>query len=198
MAQGTAGRMAAAPRTGQAIALLDVSYIFKNHTRFKAMMADIQTDVERAGTQMKTERDTVKSLSEQLRDFRPGSANYKQLEEQVATRTSQLQVQLQLQRKEFLQREAKVYHTIYQEVQQEVEYYASSAGIAMVLRFNGDPVNQDKPDDVLRGINSQVVWSAKGLDITPVILERLNQRAGGSRATVGDQRSTRPGVPFNR
>ena len=193
----TAPMMGAQPRaTGGAIALLDVSLIFKNHGRFKAMMAEMENDVKRAEEQMKAERDTIRALSERLKEFRAGSPEYKQLEEQVAKRQSDLQVQVALQRKEFLQRESKIYHMVYMEVEQEVAYFAQQNGIAVVLRHSGDQVEGSDPNDVLRDINKQVVWSASGLDITQPILDRLNSRSVAPAVNPGP--ASRPGVPYQR
>ena len=173
---------------GQRIALLDISYIFKNHTRFKTMMEEMKADMERAQAAMNKEREAIQKLGEQLKGMPTGTAEYKQLQQHVATRTADLNVQAQLQRQEFLLRETKIYHTVYKEVQQVVDYYSKDNGIGLVLRFNGDPVDPDDPENVLRYINGDVIWFAQGMDITPVILQHLN-----GRALTTD---TREGVPY--
>jgi Skp family chaperone for outer membrane proteins len=190
----TAPMMSAQPRpTGNGIALLDVSSIFKNHGRFKAMMSEMEADVKRAEEQMKQERDTIRALSERLKEFRAGSPEYKQLEEQVAKRQSDLSVQVALQRKEFLQRESRIYHIVYQEIEQEVAYVAQQNGIAVVLRYSAEEADGSEPNAVLRDINKQVVWSAPGLDITQMILDRLNGRAMNPAVNPGP--ASRQGVP---
>jgi Skp family chaperone for outer membrane proteins len=175
---------------------LDVNAVFKEHGRFKAAMNDLEIKVKQAEQQVKQERDTIKNLSERLKDYRAGSPEYKQLEEELAKRQSDLSVQVALQRKEFLQQEAKIYHTVYQEIEQEVQYVAASNGIAVVLRYSGEPVDAEKPDDILRDINKSVVWYSDGLDITPIIKARLCQRpmAPGMNQTPPPQ--ARPGVPY--
>jgi len=177
------------------IALLDINYIFKNHTRFKAMMADMKAEVEQAEAQMKRQREEMQRLNEQLKELKPGTAEYKQLESHIVSGMADLNAQAQLQRKEFLLKESGIYYTVYREIQQVVNYYAASQGFTVVLKVNGEEVKEDKPDDVLRYINQDVVWAAQGLNITNVILEQLNQRAvSATRATV----PSRPGVPFPR
>lgn len=179
---------AQAPR-GPGIALLDISYIFKNHTRFKAQMEAMKADMERTQATMNKERDAIQQLGEQLKGMPTGTVEYKQLEQHVAKRSADLNVQAQLQRKEFLLRETKTYHTVYKEVQQVVDYYAKDNGIGLVLRFNGDPADSGDPEGVLRYINGDVIWYAQGMDITPVILQRLN-----GRALTTDSRE---GVPYS-
>ena len=77
-------------------------------------------------------------------------------------------------RKEFLEREAKVYYQTYLEVVDAVKYYAKRQNIGLVLRFNGEPVDPNRRDDVLREINKPVVVQDQ-IDITPDMLALLNR-----------------------
>ena len=211
LAAGLAGPAALAQQPGQArmapnygggrVALLDVSYIFREHLRFKSMMNDMKADVQAAEASMKKEVEAIQALTEQLReDFKPGTPQYKQMEEHVTHRRADMSVKVSLQRKEFLQNEAKIYHTVYQEIQQEVQYFASRNGISAVLRFSGEKADVEQPEEVLRDINKSVVWFGPGLDITADILRSLNSRAGNPAAATGTvpYPASRQGVPFKR
>jgi outer membrane protein len=160
------------------IAVLDVSYVFKNLPRFKAFMEQMQADVAAAETEVKKERDSLKQEFDALEQYRSGTPDYKERETQLTRRRAELATRIELQKRDFLQRESKIYNTVYEEMMQEVDYYAANNGVAMVLRFNGDPVDTQKPEDVLRRINQPIVWYPKDRDITPVILERLAARGG--------------------
>jgi len=183
--------------TGASIAVLDVSYVFKNLPRFKAFMSQMQTDVAAAEADVKKERDALKAEFEQLEQYRSGTPDYKERETQLTRRRAELATRIELQKRDFLQRESKIYNTIYEEMMQEVDYYAANNGIAMVLRFNGDPVDTQKPEDVLRRINQPIVWYPKDRDITPVILERLAARGGNGNAGQNPAANSqqRVGVP---
>jgi Skp family chaperone for outer membrane proteins len=85
-------------------------------------------------------------------------------------------------RKEFLEREAKVYYQTYLEVVDAVKYYAKRQNIGLVLRFNGEPVDPNRRDDVLREINKPVVVQDQ-IDITPDVLALLNRDQSGTQAT---------------
>lgn len=175
------------------IAVIDIAAIYKNHSRFNQMMNEIKTDMEAADTAMKKERDALKGMAESLDQFRAGTPDYKRLEEEIARRQANLATQVQLQKKDFLLREARVHYTVYQEVMQEVDYFSASHGIAMVFRFNSDPVDVEKPDDVLRYINRPIVWVPQGCNITAYVLDRLN------RAQLNNaQQPMRQGVPLQR
>ena len=69
-------------------------------------------------------------------------------------------------RKDFMEREAKVYYQTYLEVVDAVKYYAKRHNIGLVMRFNGEPVDPNRRDDVLREINKPVVMQDQ-IDITP-------------------------------
>jgi Skp family chaperone for outer membrane proteins len=194
VAQGPAVQPTAGPR----LALLDVSRVFKSHQRFKGMMEDMKADVERAEAQVKAQREAINKLAERLQEFRKGTPDYKQMEEELAKRQADLAVQVQLQKNEFLQREAKIYHNVYQELWQATDYFCKQNRIDMVLRFNGEAVDVDRPDSVLTFINKPVVWYDRGLDITDAVLQELNRTAINPGAANTRTVPARPGVPFNK
>ena len=181
LAQNAARSPVRPPSSGATIALLDISYIYKNHARFKAMMEDMKATVQQAEAQVKAEQGAMQLLLQQLKEFKKGTPRYNDIQEDIITRRSDLQVKVQLQKDKFLEEEAKIYHSIYQEVLQEVDYYAANNGIAIVLRFNGDKADIERPETVLRDINKPVIWYSENLDITRTIRDRLNRRSGGNR-----------------
>lgn len=188
---------AQSPRGG--VAIIDLSYIFKNHKRFDAMKDQLRTTVEAEEEKLKAERENIGKLAEQLKGFQPGTDNYKQLEEQLATRSAKLQADVNLRKKQFLEEEARMYFNVYREILAETKYFAQQQGYSLVLRFNGEEIDpsQVNPQEVLRGLNRAVVYSHPNIDITPHILRSLNQRAEGTPGTAGPGgQATRPGVPF--
>ena len=100
---------------GMRIALLDVTRIFKSHARFKSMMEEMKADVQRAENAVKVERDSIGKAAEDLQAlYRKGTPEYKNAEEALANRQAKLAVDVNRQKNEFLQREAKIYNTVYQ------------------------------------------------------------------------------------
>lgn len=192
-------RAAAPAQRPLGIALLDVNAIFKDHPGFKARMAQLEQTVKTAENQVKAQKDEIRQLAEQLKEMREGSPEYQQYERRLAERQANLQASIALQKKDFLQQEAKIYHSVYQEIEQEVSSFAQAYNIAVVLRYSGDPVDAEKPDEILRDINKSVVYSAQGLDITGQIRDRLKQRmpAGAAPAAYppAGPNAMRPGVP---
>lgn len=186
------------PAAGPRIALIDVNRIFKNHVRFEGMMNDMKAAVQEAETWVQGERKEINQRVERLQGYNKGTVEYKSLEEEIARRQADLEIKVRRQRSEFLQREAKIYYTVYQEIWQATDYFARQYKIDIVLRFNGEEVNPNLPDSVLTGINKPVVWYDRGLDITDAILAELNRTAANPGSA--DRRGAaapRPTVPFN-
>jgi Skp family chaperone for outer membrane proteins len=169
-AQNPAGANAAK----HGVAVVDISYIFKKHDRFRATMDSMKKEMETTESELKADRDKIAQMEEQRNAYNAGSAEYKAADEQLARNMAEFNLKMTKLRKEFLEREAKVYYQTYLEVSQAVGYYAQHHDIGLVIRFNGEPVDPNKREDVLREINKPVVFQNQ-VDITPDILALLNR-----------------------
>jgi len=173
---------AAKPQPGHHhVAVIDVTEIFENHVRFKAMTADMKGDVAQAAQRVKAEQEEIKEMAEGLKDLLAGTRDYLDLQEKVKKRAEELKTRVQLQRAEFLQREAGAYRTVYGEIVREVADYAAQSGIEVVLRAQSTPKEPKTPQQVLQEINRPVVWFADDCDITQIILDRLNKKGGAPK-----------------
>lgn len=179
---------AAAQGQGTSVVVIDISYIFKNHIRFKEAQDAMKKEVEGFEETIRLERDAITKMAEQLKSFQPDSPDYKRLEEQIAERTGKLQLETSRARKDFLTREAKLYFDTYQEVTNHVANFARQNNINLVLRFSSEPIEQEDRASVLQGINRAVVYQNQ-LNITPHVLRQVNGGAAPPAAT------TQQGVP---
>lgn len=184
LAVGFIGALTASPVGAQQqgrpvgpVAILDLTYIFKNHARFQAMTEAMRAEVDAAEKQLSAERDAMQNLAKNLEQYKRGTPEFKQIEEELIKRQNDLQLKVNLQKKTFLEQEAKIYYTIYQEVNDHVRYFADTNGISLVLRFNGDPIDRNDPQEVLKELNKSVIYYNRAIDITPIILEKLSQAA---------------------
>jgi outer membrane protein len=163
------------PRAATPIVVIDIAKIFKGHHRFNQQMADIKKDIEDFDAYVKNETGKLKSMGEALQQYRAGSLEYKDKEEQAARLTSDLQVKVGLKKKELLENEARVYFTVYRDLEQKVASFAQANQIMMVLRFNSDEMKEDDRNSVLQGVNRAVVYYNPGLDVTQHLLFELNK-----------------------
>jgi Skp family chaperone for outer membrane proteins len=155
-------------------------------------MEQMKKEMETIETELKADREKIAQQEQQRNTFNVGSAEYKKMDEDIARQMAEFNLKMGKLRKEFLEREAKVYYQTYLEVVDAVKYYAKRQSIGLVLRFNGEPVDPNRRDDVLREINKPVVVQDQ-IDITPDVLALLNrdQQSGQAGGQVGPQ-ATRP------
>jgi Skp family chaperone for outer membrane proteins len=141
----------------------------------------MRDEVMQAENGLKAERDRINGLMEQIKGFNVGTPEYKKLEAEIAKAQGDFNVTAQLQKKDFMDREALVYMQVYQEIEKAVEQFARQHRIAVVFRFDGEPTTgTGDRDQILRGITKPIVYLEPGIDITPDVLKMLN---GSSVAT---------------
>jgi Skp family chaperone for outer membrane proteins len=166
------------------VAVVDISYVFKKHDRFRASMDSMKQEMEAIESELKADRDKIANNEKQRDAYNVGAPEYKQLDEEVARMMAEFNLKMTRLRKDFLEREAKIYYQTYLEISDAVGYYAKRHDIGLVIRFNGEPVDPNRREEVLREINKPVVFQNQ-VDITPDILALLNR----------SQQTASPGVP---
>ncbi len=158
------------------VAVIDIGFILERYSRVKMEQDSFKRDMERVDAALKKENDDITKASEKLKGYKPGSPEFKKLEEELTQRSSDLKVKIQLQQKEFTEREARVLLKAYQEIQAAVKVFAERNGISLVLQYSGAPVDQNNPRSVQAEVMKMVIYQ-NGLDISPIILDELNRRA---------------------
>lgn len=180
------------------VAVVDISYIFKHHERFKTTMDSMKKEMDGIEAELKADRAKIAQQEQQRNTFKQGTAEYKNLDEDIARQMAEFNLKMGRLRKDFLEREAKVYYQTYIEVVNAVTYYAQRQNIGLVLRFNGDPVDPNRREDVLREINKPVVVQDK-IDITGDVLVLLNRDPqNGSQAGQPGPTARKPGAPASQ
>jgi Skp family chaperone for outer membrane proteins len=169
------------------VAVVDISFIFKNHARFKAAMENMKKEMENIEAQLKGKRDEIAKIEEKRNTYTTGSNEYKQVDDQLTRAMADFNVEMTRIRKDFLDREAKEYYKTYLEIVDAVGLYATQRNIGLVIRYNGDPVDPNRREDVLREINKPVVFQNR-IDITGEVLRALNR-------DIGMQQTGAPGAP---
>jgi Skp family chaperone for outer membrane proteins len=196
----TAHRAAAQPR-GPApairspIAIIDLAYIFENHTRFKQMNDDLRRDVEAAEAELKSNKAQLQKMVDNLDQYNRTSQEYRTLEEDITKRQAELQVQVGKQKRDFYEQEAKIYYSTYKEVMDQVRYYAEKNNILLVMRFQGDPYNENDPQGLQKELNKPILYHNIAIDITPFILEAVNPPRPNGRQPA-PQVGIKPGRPM--
>jgi Skp family chaperone for outer membrane proteins len=177
------------------IAVVDISFIFKNYPGFTSQIETLKTEMEGADGKLKADRDRLVQMEEQRNTLKPGSPEFKQLDEQLAHLKAEFSIKQGTVRRDFLEREAKVYYQTYMDVSTAVKSYATQHQIGMVLRFNGDAIDPSQREDVMRAIMQPIVHQ-NNIDITPDVLLLLGVdiRNGAGAARAATPTARRPGT----
>ncbi len=176
---------------GVNVVVIDITKTFKEHNRFNAALEVMKKDVEAFEAYVRRQREAVQTMTEELKGLNAGSPDYKALEAKIAKIMSDLQVEISLKRKDFMEREAKLYFNTYTEVTNEVAKFAEQYRINLVLRYNSEKPNADDRASIMQAVNADVVYQYKR-DITDTIIKKVNE---GIVPEVGDTRGNNSQIP---
>jgi Skp family chaperone for outer membrane proteins len=151
------------------VAVVDVSYIFKSYPKFTQQINVLKEEMKTADADLKTIVDRLTAKEQQRDTLKPGSPEFKQLDEELAREKADFSIKQGTVRRDFLEREARVYYSTYMEVANAIKFVAQQNNIGMVLRFNGDPIDPQQREDVMRAIMQPIVHQ-NSIDITPDVL----------------------------
>ncbi len=169
---GSASAQDSAPHR---VAVVDVGYIFKNHEGIKAQVATIEAELKAYDAELKTKREQLKTMAAKLKSLNPGTPEYAQLEEQLASMDSKLRLDMARKRKELADAEARIYFDNYQHITAGVKFLASHYKINLVLRYNSEEMDQEQGESVIRGVMKNIVYHDSSLDMTPGVMQYLNK-----------------------
>ena len=165
-----------AARAGGHVAVIDIGYIFRNHEGFKNALDGIKAEYENYEKQVREQQQSMTAKAEQLKALPAGSPEYRALEEELAGLSTRMRLDLGRKQKERVDKEARVYFNAYREIELMVQRFADRYGIDLVIRYNSEEMDVNKPESVLQGINKFIVFN-RGLDISNHILNELKTQS---------------------
>lgn len=180
------------------VAVIDIKYILENHARFKKSMNSLKERFDKAGEELKAERMRIGEMEMKLRELKPSTPDYNQLDEEINRAKAEWTLNANKQKKEIRKSESQILWNVYYEVKTETKRYCEENGIGLVIQFNGEPIDGKQPQEVVRGVSRPIVYNDPGMDITPHILASLNQPVD-ARGAAGPLSGRQPiGVPPQR
>jgi Skp family chaperone for outer membrane proteins len=185
-AQAPAGQQPGPPSAGVLVAVVDIEYVFKQHTGLQQQKERFLAEVQAFEAQHTERRKQLIKKTERLRTYTSGSPEYRQLEAEIARDQSDLQCEFQLKRKEFVTREAKAIYDAYNDVVAAVAVVANRYNIGLVLRFDRESIDPLNRNSVLRGVSRSVVYQ-NSLDISQLVADQV-LAAGKMSRPPGPQR----------
>ena len=162
-----------APRpAGTNVAVLDISLVFEHFPGFQEQMTKLKGEVDQFEGFLKDEQKKLVEMRDKLSNYEAGSKQYKDTEEELARANTDLRLKMEQQRREFLEREARIYFDGYAEVYNVVSTLAERNDIKLVLRFSSDSMKADDRNSVLQSVNRPVIYQ-QNLNITNLVIKAL-------------------------
>lgn len=179
------GTAAPAAKVPHQVGLIDMAYVFKNYSKFDALRADLKTEIEDGEAKMKAMVEEIQQIQATMKTFAEGSDKFTNAEKQLAGKSAEAEAFRRAMQRDFLKKESQIYHTVYMEVSDAVRRYAEHFQYTLVIRFTRDDLNTDNPQELIQGMNRQVVYHRGEDDITLSVVEFLNrnyEKASGGAA----------------
>ncbi len=186
----TAQRPAAAQ--GTRMAVVDIDRIFREHPRLAQQREEFRRESESFQAFLQQEKNRMQKMSEQLKQFKPGTEAFRNLEKELASTEANLRVQMQLKTKEMGAREAKIVYQTYTEVVAIVARFCERNSISMVVRYSSRPIDPEDPRSIQAGLTRNLIYQ-RDLDITNHILAEIKQGIPPTGTM-----SSRPQIPQRR
>lgn len=160
------------------VGLLDLARVFANHDEFKKLSEKLRAEVEKAETELKRKKAELQVAVDHLAGLEKGSPEYIKQEQEITRVQAQIQVDVNVQKRDFFEEEAKMYLVVYQQIMVEVGKLSRARGINLVMRFNGDPINPNDPQGIQKELNKAILYH-DGIDITDDVLRAVNAKPAG-------------------
>jgi len=169
-AQGQASGASKSP-----VAVLDVQAVFDQLDERTQIQANLQTQKEELRQEAEDRRQQVNQLQQDLSILQPGSDQYKQKQRQAQLKAIELKAWMEFQNRRVESENALQLERLYRDVVQAAGRVAEENGFELVLLREEVDFENLKPKQVGAKIyNRKVVWAKSGLDISDLVIQRMN------------------------
>ncbi len=158
------------------VAVVNLTKVFESHPTLKTQLESVQQQLKGVERDFDTKQKELSNRGKALSDLSPTSDEYKRLESELVRQVADLQVQARQAKKDFLQREALQYYSVYNEITAAVHEVAQRHNIGLVLRFDDATIDPSSPQSVAQGMSRSVVVQ-RNLDITHLVVNQLQLAA---------------------
>jgi outer membrane protein len=183
------GKKEDAPSIPHKVGLIDMAFVFKNYKKFETLREDLKVEIAESEEKAKGMQKETAELQQQMKSFQEGSVEYTKVEKQLVQKAADFENFRRQMSREFLKKESQIYLQVYNEVSKTVEKYAVHYKYTLIMRFNREDLDTENPQQLLQGMNRQVVYYRGDDDITTPVLEALNKKFK-TNAEAGDKPSS--------
>jgi Skp family chaperone for outer membrane proteins len=156
------------------VAVIDLPFLLQNHGRFKAENEDLKRRIQAAEEMVKQDQKAIEQQAGVMQTFQRNTPDYKAAEETLAKMNADLQLKVQIQKRNFAEERTKSLAKVQDELANYVYSYATQHGILVVMNYNGEEVDASNPQSVMGALYNPVLYKHPASDITQQILQMIN------------------------
>ena len=188
---------AAATNIPHKVGLIDMAYVFKNYKKFESLREDLKVEISDSEEKAKEMQKGIVELQQKMKGLVEGAPEYSKYEQQAVKQAAEFENFRRQMSREFLKKESQIYLQVYNEVSKMVEKYATHFNYTLIIRFNREDLDTENPQQLLQGMNRQVVYYRPNEDITTPVLESLNKKFSPEKKDVPQEAKGPRGTPKN-
>ena len=158
------------------IAFVDVAKIFKGHTAYKAKMDKMKEKVDSEEAKVAANTKRLEGMAENLKDPTVDLDTADRIRQEILQSQKLGAAEIELKKAQFMREEGRIYYDTINDVREIIQRCCERNGIQVVIRFNGDPVDPNSREDVLRAINGPIPYFDPAMDITDEIIAEVNSQ----------------------
>ncbi len=171
--------------------LIDMAYIFKHYEKFESEREGLKSQMEAIAKDFQDRSKLFQAESVKLKELDQESEQFSQLEQKLTQMAIELKALESKTKRDLTRQEAQIYKKVYVEITDAVKLYAKHYKYTLVLRYNQEEVaDAATPQDIIKSMNTQVVFHEPKDDITQAVLKYLNEKHT-STAKAGTGSATR-------
>ena len=160
------------------IALVDLAKVYNQSNDFMAAKSEVVEHAKRLESEAKGMIEEFQAREKELKQLEAESEAHKELVAMIKKQAAAINEFRKRAQLEIMAKEAEIVAQTYKIVREQVQRYAETNGIDLVLRFNEfDPEAKTKPDSksIAQTVNASVLYQNQ-LEITDAIIEAVNHR----------------------
>ena len=179
------------------VALIDMGRVFKEYKKIDVLKEDWKAEFQVNEDNAKKQTAQIQQVIEEMKEFKPGSADYINREKKQTDLAARLGAFKQTAQRELLRKEAELLKTVYLETMDVVERISKKYGITLVMRFNSDTFEGEDMNKMQSVMNRVIVYHREEDDLTDSVIRQLNRQfdngqpkaaGGGAGAAAGTPR----------
>ena len=166
------------------IGSMDMDAVFKNYEKVKLMSEEMQAKALAKQNELQKMVADMKAAAEKQQSLAPSSPEFKKFDQQLTQMKIQAEATQESARKDLAEAEAIALAGLYREIQAMTSRVAVWRGMNYVVKVSNEPLTASEPNAVMAAMSRTVVFSDPRNDITPQVVQFLNQEF---RKTAGAQ-----------